>query len=181
MIERRRHDAAMFPPLLPIAREKPVSESRSNDLGALRLLRIVAHVVQQDPFDARRIADDEHAAKGALQLVDRFPVSRGWDSCDAILARHAHKFEQRQRPFRRNGGNQYRWRVEVRGAYFDCSFGSFTGLACVLELRPHGLEGKVERSKSQGIFGQSPHQAGERQAAPRPYTPYSRQVEDREA
>ena len=95
MIERRGHDAAVFPPLLPRTREQAFSERRSHDLGALWLLRIVAHIVHQDPFDARRIADDEHAAKGALQLVDRFPVSRDSDSCEAILARHAHKFEQR--------------------------------------------------------------------------------------
>ena len=54
------------------------------------------------------------------------------------------------------------------GLFSTVPFVSFTGLACVLELRAHGLERKVERSKSHGIFGQSPHHAGERQAAPRP-------------
>jgi hypothetical protein len=61
-IEGRCHDAAMAPPRLALASQKPAAKRRLENAPSNFRLRVVRRVVQQDVANGFRLVDDEHTA-----------------------------------------------------------------------------------------------------------------------
>jgi hypothetical protein len=61
-IECRRHDAAMAPPCLALAGQKPAAQCRLKNTPSNLRLRVVRRIVQQDVANGFRLVDDEDTA-----------------------------------------------------------------------------------------------------------------------
>jgi hypothetical protein len=62
-IERWRRDAAMAPPRLALAGQKPAAECGLKNAPSNLRLRVVRRVVQQDMANGFRLVEDEHTAR----------------------------------------------------------------------------------------------------------------------